>query len=137
MNILPFVLSFLLLLAIGATTILHQTTGIIKEQRAISGYLAADREVRSEQNWQAYKAKKLTEFYSKMVKGTNIYDTKTGRGYPPLEDFFTIGSEKSKICFPYASREVLSSILGEGLTQKVIDAEEKQWRSGKKETLGL
>lgn len=228
MNILPFVLSFLLLLAITGGAILHQTTGIAKEQRAIHGYLAALRSVRSEQDRQKYnkdqksderwprqkeaktsskkrkekdyesprdskdrrdvckfplskeaalypyaekllkllyrppvfkegvhreildalidskgatfldrfpKDGKIVDAYYKMVKGTNIYDAE--KGYPPLDDFFSLEQGKGKISFYYASREVLTAVLGESLTQKVIDAEETYWRkTGKKARLG-
>lgn len=63
----------------------------------------------------------LKTIYYKMLQGTNVYDTKTKNGYPPLSHFFSL--EQTKISFYHASRPVLTAVLGEKLAQFVIAAE--------------
>jgi hypothetical protein len=67
-----------------------------------------------------------TVFY-KMLKGTNQYDLKAAKGYPPLADFISIEREKKPISFCFASRPVLEACFGDGLTLEILNTEKKKW----------
>ena len=64
----------------------------------------------------------------KMLKGTNAYDTKEKKGYPPLEDFFTMDQEeKSLFRFHFASRPLLEVIFDKEITEQIFAKEKEKW----------
>ena len=66
-------------------------------------------------------------FY-KMLKGSGYYEIASKQGYPPLEDFFRIEKENTHtLSLSYASLPALKALLGEDLTQKVLQIEKEKW----------
>ena len=67
----------------------------------------------------------LVKVFRLMLAGTNSYDVKNNKGYPPFLDFFSLekhGKNKA-IAFVYASYPVLQAAIGEKLVDKLKTAE--------------
>jgi hypothetical protein len=69
----------------------------------------------------------LAPIYYKMLKGTNT-------GYPSLEEYLRIEKTETAqpVIWPYASAVVLTAILGEASTQKILAAEKANWEEDHK-----
>lgn len=66
----------------------------------------------------------LFEIYYKMLKGTQEYNLKMKKGYPPFSDFFTIDETKQKpIFFAGLSSEILEAFFGSEVKQKILEEE--------------
>jgi hypothetical protein len=71
-----------------------------------------------------------TPLFYKLIKGTQIYDLKAGKGYPPLGDYISLdgkSNKKKSINFYRASRPVLSALFGEKVTELIIAEEKRKW----------
>ncbi|NDD57824.1 MAG: hypothetical protein EBZ47_01030 [Chlamydiae bacterium] len=64
------------------------------------------------------------QLFYKLLKGSGYYDLSKLQGFPPMRDFFVIDmTEKKSIQFHYASKEVLSAVLGKDIVEKIIEKE--------------
>ncbi|MFY7842494.1 MAG: hypothetical protein ACOVOR_00520 [Rhabdochlamydiaceae bacterium] len=63
----------------------------------------------------------------KILKGTNHYDLKQKKGYPPLEDFIVFRSDDPHlIYFGYASVPVLNTLFGSDMLKQILNMEENK-----------
>jgi hypothetical protein len=64
---------------------------------------------------------KLEKIFRLMLAGTNSYDVKNNKGYPPFLDFFSLekNGKNKAIAFVYASYPVLQAAIGEKLVEKL------------------
>lgn len=70
----------------------------------------------------------LQSIFYKMLKGSGYYEIASKQGYPPLEDFFRLEKENTyTLSLSYASFPALKALLGEDLTQKVLQIEKEKW----------
>lgn len=66
----------------------------------------------------------LKDIYYNMLRGTNTYNLKQGKGYPPLADVITFDKIKSKpIHFNYINTCLLEVLFGSKVTKEIMDAE--------------
>ncbi|MFI5333606.1 MAG: hypothetical protein ACHQT8_00375 [Chlamydiales bacterium] len=73
----------------------------------------------------------LKEVFLKMVRGTSRYELNAPRGYPPLEDFFILGStnKRAPIAFIFASTPLLKALFGDVVAMLIADAETEKGRA--------
>ncbi len=73
---------------------------------------------------------KLAPIFRQMLAGTNSYDVKDKKGYPPFLDFFSLekNGKNKAIAFVYASYPVLQAAIGKKLVEKLKIAEGKDGR---------
>ena len=71
------------------------------------------------------ETEELKKIYYKMLRGTNQYEIKTGKGIPPLEDFFCLASNKPAIYFTFASPPLLEALLGKKGALTILEREKQ------------
>ncbi|MBS3905268.1 MAG: hypothetical protein KGZ39_08085 [Simkania sp.] len=76
----------------------------------------------------------LYPLWYRMLKGTQLYNTETRVGYPPLGDFVDFSSSKVKhFChFPFAPLPILRALLGKDIAIQIVDIETLKWQKDHK-----
>lgn len=64
----------------------------------------------------------LQQIFYKMLKGTNNYEFGTQTGYPALTEYISVEIGEDKICFPHASKEILSILFSQQVANDIYQA---------------